>query len=488
MSIRYRLVLILAAVAGLLAIPALYGAGQLKELRDIVIAQGTRHATASHALGRFETSVAELDRLQRSYLVEPDSLLRVQMQRTLALLERQLDLLSQAGYGEAALRVENRFAELRSRIAELDRLVEEGRLREASNAFAGVRAVTAEAQEALADVGQAIGASRAEDIALASQVSSAAARRAVLAIVVALLLAALIGAWTAHGLVSPIKRLERAMARVAEGSYEVPHDLPYAGRDEVGGLSRSFRGMTSRLKDLERMRAEFVSVASHELKGPVHVISGYMDLLAEELAPRLEQRHREFLDLVREQIQATTRLTNRLLDISRLESGSFRLQVEPVSVEDLFASLNEWLQPEARRRNVWLHFEADPAVGSLMADPDLLREQILGNLVLNALKFTTARGEIAVRATTDSGVVRIDVADDGMGIEAQHLPYIFEKYYQSEHGPRRNGSGLGLAIARQAVEAHGGRILVTSKPGEGTVFSVLLPRTGLLTMAGAGGG
>jgi signal transduction histidine kinase len=224
------------------------------------------------------------------------------------------------------------------------------------------------------------------------------------------------------------------------------------------------------------MRSEFVAIASHELKHPIHVIGAYSEMLAGELGARLEHRHQEFVRLMREQVAAATQLVNRLLDISRLEARQFTLSPEAVSLEYLFGAVTQWMGPEARRRELRLRTEVDAsAPPTIVTDPDLLRSEVLGNLVGNALKFTPAGGEVVIRAAGSGSGVRIEVSDTGVGIPAEHLPYIFEKYYQAGRRSRKSGSGLGLAIARQAVEALGGSIRVASNPGTGTIFSVTLP-------------
>jgi signal transduction histidine kinase len=475
MTIRARLTLAFVAIAAVLATPALYGASRLARLSEIA-AQQERHAQASLALGRVEVALSELDRLQRSYLVAPEPALEAWVGRLFTEMEGQLAVLAAGDYAATADDPVGRIAALRAAVADQHALVADGRLPEAARAFSASRELFVEAQGSLAAPAAAIEARRAADRAMAREVSTTATAWAVAGVALALLLALLIAAVTARSIARPINRLATAMSSVANGTFVVPWGLPLERRDEIGDLSRSFHWMTRRLAELDTMRSEFVAIASHELKHPIHVIGAYSEMLVGELGVRLEQRHQEFLRLIREQVTAATQLVNRLLDISRLEARQFTLSPEVVSLEHLFGAVTQWMGPEARRRQLRLRAEVDAtAPATIVTDPDLLRSEVLGNLVGNALKFTAAGGEVVIRAVGSGSGVRIDVSDTGVGIPAEHLPYIFEKYYQAGRRSRASGSGLGLATARQAVEALGGTISVASNPGTGTIFSVTLP-------------
>ena len=123
------------------------------------------------------------------------------------------------------------------------------------------------------------------------------------------------------------------------GHYAPPRDLPYGGGDEIGDLARSFRGMTQRLEDLDRLKTEFVGVASHELKTPINVIQGYTELIEEELEGDLTQNQRDILDRIAEQTRSMARMVSRLMDISKLETGSYQMELEVVLVKDLLLGL-----------------------------------------------------------------------------------------------------------------------------------------------------
>src|SRR5690606_26222171 len=136
---------------------------------------------------------------------------------------------------------------------------------------------------------------------------------------------------TTTALTSPLRRVRSAMAEVAAGSFESPESLPYVRRDEIGDLARSFRAMTEKLAELDRVKAEFVSVASHELKTPLNVIAGYADLLSQDVYGPVSERQRPVLDTIREQTHAVARQVDQLLSISRIEAGG--LSIEPTRLD-----------------------------------------------------------------------------------------------------------------------------------------------------------
>lgn len=476
MKIRTKMAVVFVSLAAILALPALFAASRLSVLRDIAVDQGERNAQASLALGRFQAALSELDRVTRSYLVAPDAATGAAVRGSLGDMDAQIVALASYGYADAARLPRARLDSLRISASQLQRLVQQDRLAQATRAFGAMRALLGRTQGSLGDLASEIDRRRNVDLASAREVSDTAASSTMLGVIIAVVVALLIAAWASESLVGPINRLATAMAGVADGAFVVPDGLALEQRDEIGELSRSFHWMTRRLAEFDKMRAEFVAVASHELKSPIHIIGGYVELLSNEMSANTGKRHRDFVELIGDQVRTATRLLNRLLDISRLEARGFNLCPEEVSLEYLFASVNQWLGPAAGRKRVHLGWEVDPsAPATISADFDLLRSEVLGNLVSNAIKFTPSGGHVTVRAAPAAAGVRIEVADTGVGIPSHHLPYVFEKYYQVGRRARRAGSGLGLAIAKQAVEAHEGTLTVASMPGEGTVFSVILP-------------
>lgn len=225
------------------------------------------------------------------------------------------------------------------------------------------------------------------------------------------------------------------------------------------------------------MKAEFMSIATHELKTPINVISGYAELLDERLLGEITDKQEVAIASIREQTRTLAQLVNELLDLSRLEAGGLRLQIQPVPLRELFDSVERAFDVLCRQKAIDLTVDISPSVpDSILGDSSRLRDQVFGNLMSNAVKFTPEGGSIrlSVRRARDNFVV-VEVADTGTGIPDDQRPHIFDKYYQVGEAARSTGAGLGLAIANEVVEAHGGRIEVDSAVGQGTTFRVWLP-------------
>jgi signal transduction histidine kinase len=308
-------------------------------------------------------------------------------------------------------------------------------------------------------------------------VAERAARTTLIVLAAALLATLGIGAWLTRGILRPVSQLRMGMGKVAEGDFEPDVHVPTGRPDEIGDLARSFRSMAQRLAELDRLKAEFVGVASHEIKTPLSVIRGYVSLLADGIYGEVSEAQRKTLRSVSDQTDRLNRLVHRLLDISRFEAGGGRLELRRINLRDFLEELASGFQVLAYQNGIDFRVEvADDLPVNLVGDADRLNE-VLGNLLSNAFKFTRSGGVIRLEASRDGAGVRIRVADSGVGIPEDKLPRIFEKFYQVDNDaqPRSVGSGLGLAIAREIVEAHGGTISAASEPGKGATFTVVLP-------------
>jgi signal transduction histidine kinase len=337
---------------------------------------------------------------------------------------------------------------------------------------------------AIASVDSALGASATtlrvrtrQRVADATNETLNAERLVAGALPVALLLALAIGMWLMRSISRPVYELERGMQAIADGDLRYQLALAPNAETEFGRLAASYQKMASQLADLERLRAEFVGVASHELKTPINVIIGYLELLQEGIYGALTPKQKEILYTLGKQANGLTRLVKRLLDISRFEAGGSKLEVRRVDLQRLLKTLESSFSVLAMQRDIAFSVEHGEGLPSKVYwDEDRINE-VLGNLVSNAFNFTPRGGRVALSVAPVDGDVVITVTDTGAGISGEQLPHIFDKFYQADNQAQAasKGTGLGLAIAKEIVDAHGGQTTVESMVGEGTTFVVTLP-------------
>jgi signal transduction histidine kinase len=300
----------------------------------------------------------------------------------------------------------------------------------------------------------------------------------IVALVAALGIATLIALWLTRSISGPVQALEQGMRAVAEGDLEHPLALSSKRRDEFGRLAGSFRLMSRQLAELDKLKAEFVSVASHELKTPINVILGYLQLMQEGLYGPLSPKQAEVLGTVEAQGRTLARLAAHLLDVTRFEAGGGRIEPRDIHLVDMLEDLERAFHVLAVQRGVTFRVSLRPGLPEEVHwDVDRINE-VMGNLLANAFKFTPEGGRVELIAAPSDDQVRIEVRDTGAGIPEAQLPHIFEKFYQADNqrSASATGSGLGLAIAKEIVEAHRGTIECESTPGGGTTFTLLLPQ------------
>jgi len=487
MTVRTRLLLLFAAVVAVLTFPLVYSVRRLEELGDIAFALRTSNAAAFDALGGLRGSILEVDRASRAYVITADSVHHYAVLAGLANARRHTRAISDAGFGSATAPVSRLLDSLAVTTGRLESFVEAGQLRQATDYFDTARPLLADAESSLSVVAASIDSSGALELARARTITFAASRTAIAASIAAGTLALALGLWTAAAMSDPLRRLRDATAAVAGGHLDAPANLPYRRRDEIGDLARSFAGMTTRLAELDRLKAEFVNVVSHDLKAPLSLISGYAELIEETAQQDGTDQHRlELLRSIREHARQLTERVNRLLKLSRLEAGAFPIHPEPVPVVPLFEGVRRAFEASATRGQIELTLEVDPSVPAVaVVDADCVYNEILGNLVSNALKFTPAGGTVAIRVWSKGDELHVTVSDTGPGIPTDEIPYVFEKYYQVSRSSRSAGAGLGLAIVRHAVVTHGGHVQVGSSPEGGALFHVVLPVIGVPELSAA---
>ena len=317
----------------------------------------------------------------------------------------------------------------------------------------------------------------AERVAAADEALSDGERFALAALAVALLLATAIALWLTRSISKPVWELEAGMRAVADG--ELGHSLQYDGSrgDEFGRLAVSFREMTRQLTELDKLKAEFVSIASHELKTPINVIQGYLQLMAEGVYGPVNEKQEPVIRTIQAQSKTLQRLAHQLLDVSRFEAGGGRIEPRPIKLPQMLDELESTFHVLAVQREVTFRvIRKDALPVDVTWDWERINE-VTGNLLSNAFKFTPAGGTVQLTAGPAENGVCIEVRDSGAGIAPDQLKHVFEKFYQADNqkSASAKGTGLGLAIAKEIVEAHQGKISVQSTLGEGTAFTLTLP-------------
>jgi two-component system phosphate regulon sensor histidine kinase PhoR len=232
----------------------------------------------------------------------------------------------------------------------------------------------------------------------------------------------------------------------------------------------------TRVRRLETVRRDFISNISHELRTPLASLKALADTLRDGALedPPAAQR---FLDRMEVEVDALAQMVQELLELSRIESGQVGFEMAQVPVADVVNPSVERLRPQAERADLQLFVDLAPDLPPILADAERVR-QVVTNLVHNAIKFTPPGGEVTISATAGEGEVIISVRDTGVGIPADDLPRIFERFYKADRARSGGGTGLGLAIAKHIVLAHGGRIWAESVEGRGSTFYVALPSAG----------
>lgn len=226
-------------------------------------------------------------------------------------------------------------------------------------------------------------------------------------------------------------------------------------------------------KELDQMKSQLLSTVSHELRTPLASIKGFATTLLRQDVQWDETSRREFLAIIDEESDRLSELISNLLDMSRIEAGTLRVEPEPTDLQPLVGDTVAEFQVMTHRHEFKAHLP--PHLPLVVADPRRIR-QVLRNLVENAVKYSPEGGKITIAAQVLADQVVISVSDEGLGIEPQHLDHIFDRFYQVDSASTRNvgGSGLGLSICKAIVEAHNGQIRAESQPGAGSTFSFTL--------------
>jgi two-component system phosphate regulon sensor histidine kinase PhoR len=279
-----------------------------------------------------------------------------------------------------------------------------------------------------------------------------------------------------HQLIETWRKCQQS-GEVQSDSVEVPAarrflQLVAIPDKHAGGAILLVQDLT-RLRRLETVRRDFISNVSHELRTPLASLKALTETL-QEGALEDPPAARRFLGRIQTEVDALTQMATELLELSRIESGQVPLELQPISSLSLLNSAADRMRAQAERAALTLLVECPADLPQIRADRSRL-EQVLVNLIHNAVKFTPPGGEVTLTAALMGKFIRFSVRDTGPGIPADDLPRIFERFYRVDRSRTGGGTGLGLSIARHLIEAHGGRIWAESREGEGSTFFFTIP-------------
>lgn len=255
--------------------------------------------------------------------------------------------------------------------------------------------------------------------------------------------------------------------------------LAHIDNEEIRRSERKLRRANEELERVNKARIDFTSMVSHELRTPLGTIKQAIEIMLEGIDGPLAEKQANRLEIAKRNVERLVKLTNDILDFSRLETGRIQMEFEDTDLNDILEELHALMKPAADKKGLALRLQLPDTDVHARCDADKIRQTVI-NLVNNAIKFTDEGGAIDIALSETHEEARIDIADTGLGIDENQIPKLFLPFSQLR-GPTYKpgeGSGLGLSICKQIVQAHGGRIELASEQGQGSTFSVFLPKAG----------
>lgn len=273
-----------------------------------------------------------------------------------------------------------------------------------------------------------------------------------------------------RGILHPVEELTAAARKMQSGDLSVRVNVE--SKDEIGVLGASFNAMVESVTKQEQLRKNMVSDIAHELRTPLSNILGYLEAANDGLI----SPNQALVSNLFEEATLLNHLIDDLQELAQADAGHLRLELVTIHLDEILQSTIDNFAPTCQKLGIRLSGEFVSDLPTVKADPQRLA-QILRNLMGNALDYTPPEGKITLKAQVDEPFVRIEVIDTGSGVEPEHLPYIFERFYRADPSRARSsgGSGLGLAIVKQLIQAQGGNVGVISEPGNGSTFYFSLP-------------
>ncbi len=235
---------------------------------------------------------------------------------------------------------------------------------------------------------------------------------------------------------------------------------------------------TKRLRREKKLMEEnFITMVSHQLRSPIVAIVQYFEIILAGMVGQVEEKQKEMILKAKERSEELLELINDWLSIARVNGGQIIDNLKPIFLGGILSEIVDFLHPVAKEKNISLKLPALSGDDMILGDQESL-EQVFVNLITNAIEYNRPDGDVTIFIKKNVDSIQVDVEDTGVGIAHEHLPYIFDQFYQIDRSKRKGdkGSGLGLTIAKKIVDAHGGSIQISSELGKGSIFTVILPK------------
>lgn len=284
-----------------------------------------------------------------------------------------------------------------------------------------------------------------------------------------------IGVLLSRQITKPLKRVCEITSSIADGKFD--ERIEIKSEDELSVLAASINHMTKRLSELEKMRRNFVANVSHELRSPLTSIQGYIDALIQGKGKE-KQDEKNYLQILQKETHRLSRLVNDLLEISRFDSQTVQFSLNDFPLRSVIDRAISSLRVQSSAKNLTITTNLPSNLPFCYGDEDRI-EQVVYNLLDNAIRYSSEGGEVIIFATTFDDEVSVFVTDFGQGIPSQDLPFIWDRFYRVDKSRSRNegGTGLGLAIVKEIIDKHGGLVMVESTLGKGSKFSFTLKQS-----------
>jgi signal transduction histidine kinase len=270
---------------------------------------------------------------------------------------------------------------------------------------------------------------------------------------------------------NPLAEMRDIAREIANGNFNTR--VRISSKDEVGELARTFNHMAETLGNLEKMRSNFIANVSHELRTPMTSIAGFIEGMIDGTIPIEKQGY--YLSIVKQETLRLTALVNDLLDLAKMEAGEVQLNITTIDLSELIRRSSIKFENQINRKNINFELALENENRRVMADPDAI-ERVLTNLLDNAIKFTSDSGCITIKTVKKDQKVYTTIEDNGIGIQKEDLPYIWERFFKTDKSRSKDmiGSGLGLAIIKNIIQKHNERIWVESEFNKGSKFTFSL--------------